>query len=86
MGKLSEAMKIVKWNLGNFGESFLVNSGKLKTRFATDLLLEEPKRFNTVSKPKVDHLVGGHACRLFELKELADTVQNCKKLPKNPER
>ena len=56
VGKLSEAMKIVKGNLGNFGESFLVDSGKLKTRFATDLLLEELKRFNTVLKPKVDEL------------------------------
>ena len=43
-------------NLGNFGESFLVDSGKFKTRFATDLLLEELKRFNTVLKPKVDEL------------------------------
>ena len=56
MGKLSEAMKIVKRNLGNFGEIFIVDSGKLKTRFATDLLLEELKRFNTVLKPKVDDL------------------------------
>ena len=56
VGKLSEAMKIVKGNLGNFGESFLVDSGKLKTRFATDLLLEELKRFHTVLKPKVDEL------------------------------
>ena len=56
MGKLSEAMKIVKGNPGSLGESFLVDSGKLETRFATDLLLEELKRFNTVLKPKVDEL------------------------------
>ena len=31
-------------------------TGKLKRRFATDLLLEELKRFNTVLKPKVDEL------------------------------
>ena len=56
MGKLSEAMKIVGGNLGNLGESFFVDCGKLKTRFATDLLLEELKRFNTVLNPKVDDL------------------------------
>ena len=56
MGKLSEARKIVKGNPGSLGESFLVDSGKLETRFATDLLLEELKRFNTVLKPKVDEL------------------------------
>ena len=49
-------MKIVKENLGNFGENFLIDFGKLKTRFATDLLLEELKRFNTELKPKVDDL------------------------------
>ena len=55
-----KAMKIVKGNLGNFGESFT-----------------QSRRPGTV---------GGHACSLFELKELADPVQNWKKLPKNPER
>ena len=49
MGKLSRSS-------GNLGESFSVDSGKLKTRVAKDLLLEEFKRFNTVLKPKVDHL------------------------------
>ena len=49
VGKLSEATKIM-------GERFLVDSGKLKTRLATDLLLEELKRFNTVLKTKVDDL------------------------------
>ena len=51
VGKLSEATKIVKGNLGNFGASFLVDSGKLKTRFATGL-----KRLHTVLQPKVDDL------------------------------
>ena len=50
MGKVSEAMKIVKGNLGNLGESILVDSGKLKTCFATDLLLVELKRFSTLLK------------------------------------
>ena len=56
VGKLSEAMKIVKGNFRSLGDSFLVDYGKLKKRFATDLLLEELKRFNTVLKPKVDDL------------------------------
>ena len=33
-----------------------MDSGMLKTRFATDLLLEELKRFNTELKHKVDNL------------------------------
>ena len=56
VGKFLEAMKIVKGIFRNLGDSFLVDYGKLKTRFATDLLLEELKRFNTVLKPKVDDL------------------------------
>ena len=88
VGKLSEAMKIVKGNLGNLGESFLVDSGKLNTRFATDLLLEELEALQdgveTQSRrPGKDFgTVGGHAGSLF----VADPVQIWKKLPKNPER
>ena len=55
VGKLSEAMKIVKGNLGNFWRE-LPRGLWDKTRFATDLLLEELKCFNTVLKPKVDEL------------------------------
>ena len=83
--------KIVKGNLCNFGEGVLVNS-KLKTRFATDLLMEELKRFNTVLKAKGRRpgkdsgTVGGHVCHLFNLKELAGPGRSWKKLPRNPER
>ena len=86
VGKLSEAMKIAKGNFGNLGESFLVDSGKLKTRFATDLALQHCVETQSRRPGKDFGTVGGHAPRLFDLRELADPIQNWKKLPKNPER
>ena len=69
-----------------------MDTGSSRRASQRTLLLEELKRFNTVLKPKVDDLekilapLVANACRLFELKELADPVQNWRRLPKNPER
>ena len=53
---MSEARNIAKGNPSSLGESFLVDCGMLKTRVATDPLIKEPKRFNTVLQPKIDDL------------------------------
>ena len=79
VGKLSEAMKFVRqiWE----AQCALRNGPAHGLAEALQHGVETQGR-----RPGKDFGAVGHACRLFELKELADPSQKWTKVPKNPER